>query len=178
MRRICALAVVCYSVYALPAPTWRLTRSPHFEVYSQAADETARSTVLWLEQLRAFVLQQTGQTPDSLPSVRVIGFRSTSEYQPYRLRPTSDGYFVGTGSRDYIVMVTMGASEFHVAAHEYAHAILHAGSLQLPPWLNEGLAESFSTIHIDQRAITFGGEPQANVSQLRYGAWIPVSQLL
>jgi hypothetical protein len=178
MRRIYALAVVCYSAYALPAPTWRLTKSPHFEVYSQAADETARSTVLWLEQLRAFFLQQTGQESDSLPPVRVIGFRSISEYQPYRLRPTSDGYFVGTGSRDYIVMVTMGTSEFHVAAHEYAHAILHAGGLQLPPWLNEGLAEFFSTIHIGERAITLGGEPQSNLSQLRHGAWMPLSELL
>src|SRR5258708_13233477 len=122
MYRICALlAVACYSAYALPAPGWRLTRSPHFEVYSQAADETARSTVLWLEQLRAFFLQQTGQTPDSLPSVRVIGFRSTSEYQPYRLRPTSDGYFVGTGSRDYIVMVTTGPRQSHLPPHHNHH---------------------------------------------------------
>src|SRR5260370_15709971 len=164
MYRICALlAVVCYSAHALPAPTWRLTQSPRFEVYSQVADETARSTALWLEQLRTFFLQQSGQESDSLPPVRVIGFRSTSEYQPYRLRPTSDGYFVGTGSRDYIVMVTMGAGQFHVAAHEYAHAILHAGSLQLPPWLNEGLAEVFSAINIVQRAITRAPEPPSHV---------------
>jgi tetratricopeptide (TPR) repeat protein len=179
MYRICALlAVFSVHAFALPAPGWRLTRSPHFEIYSQAADETARSTALWLEQLRAFFLQQTGQTPANLPPVRVIGFRSTSEYRPYRLRPTSDGYFVGTGSRDYIVMVTMGVSEFHVAAHEYAHAILHAGGLQLPPWLNEGLAEFFSTIHIDERGITLGGEPPSNMSQLKYGAWMPLSELL
>src|SRR5882762_6260744 len=148
MHRLCALALLCVYAHALPAPTWRLTRSPHFEVYSQAGDETARSTALWLEQLRAFFLQQTGRDPDSLPPVRVIGFRSTSEYDPYRRRPTSDGYFVGTESRDYIVMATMGAGEFHVAAHEYAHAILHAGGLDLPPWFNEGLSEFFSTIHI------------------------------
>ena len=178
MRRIYALAVVCFSAYALPAPNWRLTKSQHFEVYSQADDAVARSTALWLEQLRAFFLQQSGQESDSLPPVRVIGFRSASEYKPYRLRPTSDGYFVGTGSRDYIVMVTMGVSEFHVAAHEYAHAILHDGGLQLPPWLNEGLAEFFSTIHIGERAITLGGEPQSDVSQLRYGPWMPLTELL
>ncbi len=178
MRRIFAWAVFCVCACALPAPTWRLTRSPHFEVYSQAGDETARSTVLWLEQLRAFFLRQSGQKSDSLPPVRVIGFRSTAEYQPYRLGPTADGYFAGTEGRDYIVMMTLGGGEFHVAAHEYAHAILHAQGLQLPPWFNEGLAEFFSTIHIGERAVTLGAEPPSNAPLLRNGAWIPLSELL
>ncbi len=172
------MAAFCVCAYALPAPNWRLTRSPHFEVYTQAGDETARSTVLWLEQLRAFFLQQTGQKSDSLPPVRVIGFRSRSEYQPYRLRPTSDGYYAGTGSRDYIVMMTLGTSDFNVAAHEYAHAILHADGLELPPWLNEGLAEFFSTIQIGERAVTLGGEPPSNASSLRHAAWMPLSELV
>jgi len=178
MHRLCALALLCVYAYALPAPTWRLTKSPHFEIYSQAGDETTRSNALWLEQLRAFFVQQTGREADSLPPVRVIGFRSAAEYKPYRLRPTSDGYFVGTGSRDYIVMVTMGASEFPVVAHEYAHAILHAGGLQLPPWFNEGLAEFFSTIHIREKGVTLGGELPSNAGSLRRGAWMPLSQLL
>jgi len=178
MRRIFLLAALCACAHALPAPNWRLTRSPHFEVYSQTGDETARSTALWLEQLRAFFLQQTGQKSDSLPPVRVIGFHSTGEYQPYRLRPTADGYFAGTDSRDYIVMMTLGAGEFHVAAHEYAHAILHAGGLKLPPWLNEGLAELFSTIHIGERAVTLGREPPSNAPLLRHAAWMPLSELL
>jgi len=131
-----------------------------------------------LEQLRAFFLQQTGQTHDSLPPVRVIGFRSASEYKPYRLRPSSDGYFAGTDSRDYIVMMTMGAGEFHIAAHEYAHAILHDRGLQLPPWFNEGLAEFFSTIHIGERGITLGAKAPSNASLLRNAAWMPLSQLL
>src|SRR6266849_1211681 len=154
MHRLCALTLLCVHAYALPAPIWRLTRSRHFEIYSQADDAVARSTLLWFEQLRAFFLQQTGQQLDSQSPVRVIGFRSAIEYQPYRLRSTSDGYFVGTGSRAYIVMVTMGASEFRVAAHEYAHLVLRANALQLPPWLNEGLAEFFSTIHIGEHGVT------------------------
>jgi tetratricopeptide (TPR) repeat protein len=178
MHRVCALAVLCVYAYALPAPTWRLTRSPHFEIYSQADDAAARSTLLWFEQLRAFFLQQTGQQPDGQSPVRVIGFRSAAEYQPYRLQSTSDGYFVGAGSRAYIVMVTMGAGEFRVAAHEYAHAILHAGRLQLPPWLNEGLAEFFSTIHIGERGVTLGGELPSHTSLLRRSPWMPISELL
>src|SRR5260370_5093948 len=172
------LALLCLSADALPAPGWRLTKSPHLEVYSQADDAAARSTLLWFEQLGAFFLQQTQQQFDSESPVRVIGFRSASEYQPYRLRPTSDGYFVGTGSRAYIVMVTMGASEFRVAAHEYAHLVLRANGLQLPPWLNEGLAEFFSTIHIDERGVTLGGELPSHTSLLRRSPWMPLSELV
>jgi tetratricopeptide (TPR) repeat protein len=75
-------------------------------------------------------------------------------------------------------MVTMGASEFHVAAHEYAHAVLRAGGLQLPPWFNEGLAEFFSTIRIGEKEITLGGELPSNAESLRHGTWMPLSQLL
>jgi hypothetical protein len=178
MHRVCALAALCVYAYALPGPNWRLTRSPHFEVYSQADDAAARSTLLWFEQLRAFFLQQTGQQLDSQSPVRVIGFRSASEYQPYRLRSTSDGYFVGTGSRAYIVMVTMGADEFRVAAHEYAHLVLQADGRQLPPWLNEGLAEFFSTIHVGERGVTLGGELPSHTSLLRRNPWMPISELL
>jgi tetratricopeptide (TPR) repeat protein len=178
MHRICALAALFVCAYALPVPNWRLTKSPHFEIYTQAGDGTARSTVLWLEQLRAFFVRQSGPDLDSLPPVRVIGFRSAGEYQPYRLRPTADGYFVGTGSRDYMVMMTLGPSEFHVAAHEYAHAILHAHGLALPSWINEGLAEFFSTIHIAERGVMLGAELPSNAPLLRQGAWMPLPDLL
>src|SRR6266404_6321870 len=178
MRRICALAVVCYSAYALPSPAWRLTKSPHFEVYSQADDAAARSTLLWFEQLRAFFVQQTGQQLDRQSPVRVIAFRSATEYQAYQLRSASDGYFAIAGSRVYIVMVTMGGSEFRVAAHEYAHAILHARGLQLPPWLNEGLAEFFSTIHVGEHGVTLGGDLPSHSSLLRRSPWMPLSEML
>src|SRR5271165_1776760 len=89
-----------------PDPVWRLTRSEHFEVYSQTSDQRARAILMWFEQLRAFFEQPGWNANASPPSsrVRVILFASEQEYQPYRVRATADAYFAGNRNQDYIVM--------------------------------------------------------------------------
>ena len=168
----------CLRVDAGPPPTWRVARSPHFEAYSQAGDATVGETLQWFERLRQFFLQQTGLNGGRLSPVRVIGFRSTEEYKLIQLRPTSDAYYVGTANRDYIVMPALGAGEFRIAAHEYTHVVLHALGVRLPPWLSEGMAEVFSTVHIDDRASTFGGALPAHLQLLKRRTWMPLAELL
>ncbi len=179
LRVLAAIGAFCLAAHARPAPsTWNLVRTRHFELYSQAGDAAARSALTWFEQLRTFFQQQTGLNLNNRPPVRVIAFRSASEYRPYRLRSTSDAYYVGTETRDYIVMPKLDASEFATAAHEYAHLILHASGLKLPLWLNEGLAEFLSTLRFDHRGWTLGGDLPTRSQVLRRDPWIPLSQLL
>jgi tetratricopeptide (TPR) repeat protein len=175
---IAALFILGFSAHAQPAPAWRLTQSEHFELYSQGDDTSARSALIWFEQLRAFYLQKTGLAPPTLPPVRVIGFRSAREYQPYRLQPASDAHYIGTEGRDYIVMATIDAGQFGIAAHEYAHSILRAAGLRVPPWFSEGLAEFFSTVHIGARGCTLGGDLPARTQVLQRHAWMPMADLM
>jgi tetratricopeptide (TPR) repeat protein len=163
---------------ALPAADWSLARSAHFEVYAQAGPEDARAVSLWFEQLRAFFSRQTGLPQDNRPPLRIIVFRSAPEYEPYRLGPTADAYYVATESRDYIVMAHRGAGDFQVAAHEYWHFVEHAGTLRLPPWLNEGLADFFSTVRLAQPASLAGSEPAGRSRVLRNRTWMPLGDLL
>jgi len=129
------------------------------------------------EQLRAFFLQSPWQAASPRP-VRVIVFASPAEYQPYRLRPASDAYYVGSGDRDYIVMSGADFADFAVAAHEYTHLILRAANLRLPPWLKEGLAELYSTLKIDDRGAQLGGPLPARLETLRKRAWMPLGELM
>jgi tetratricopeptide (TPR) repeat protein len=174
---IAALAAIALAAPAWAGSGWRLTRSEHFEIYSQSGDASARSAVLWFEQLRGFFLQQTGLTLDHLPATRVIAFGSAKEYEPYRLRSAS-AYYVGAESQDYIVMPGLGASEFRVAAHDYAHVILHASGLRYPKWLMEGLAEFFSTVRVGEQSSQLGGDLPAHSQILRRRAWMPLAALL
>ena len=178
LLRLTALGILCISAHAQTALNWSLTRSDHFELYSQGDEASARSTLIWFEQLRAFYLQKSGLAAESLPPVRVIGFHSASEYQPFRLGPASDAYHIGTGVRDYIVMAAVDSGRAGIAAHEYAHSILHAAGLEFPPWFGEGLAEFFSTVSIGQRGCTLGGDLPARSQTLQRQAWIPLTDLL
>src|SRR5205823_3342439 len=175
--QLALFATLRLHVQAAPSSTWTVVRSSHFEVYSQAGGESARAALLWFEQLRAF-FEQNGMKPGERAPVRVIGFRSASEYNAYRLRPTADAFYIGTESRDYIVMPALGANEFPVAAHEYAHLVLRASGIRLPPWLSEGLAEYFSTVRIGRHGWEIAGTKPAHLQILRQRHWMALAQLL
>jgi tetratricopeptide (TPR) repeat protein len=178
LYRLAGLLLLCVSTQAQPTSTWKLTRSDHFELYSQGEDAAARAALVWFEQLRTFYLQKTGLAPEALHPVRVIAFRSAHEYQPYQLHLASDAHYIGTDTRDYIVLSAFEAGEFGTAAHEYAHAVLHAAGLKFPPWLSEGLAEFFSTVRINQRECTLGGDLSARSQVLQRRTWLPIETLL
>jgi tetratricopeptide (TPR) repeat protein len=174
------LAALCISAPSLisapPAPEWRLTRSDHFEIYTQTGDQRARAMLMWFEQLRAF-FQQQGSWNTS-PPVRVIVFASEREYQPYRLRSIADAYYVGTGNQNYIVMGSDDPAKFGLAAHEYAHLVLRDSGLQLPPWLKEGMAEFFATLRIAEHSTELGGALPGRVRALQSKTWIPIADLM
>ncbi len=163
---------------AAPGPPWRLTRSPHFEIYAQSSDQRARALLAWFEQLRAFFEQQRGWKPGSSPQVRVIVFAAEQEYEPYRLRSASDAYYVGSGSQDYIVMSTDDPAKFGLAAHEYAHLVLRSSLGQPPPWLKEGLAEFYATLRITEHATELGGVLPGRLHTLEKSSWIPLPELM
>ena len=178
MRQRClfGFAAICSLASAAPESGWTLARSAHFEVYSQAGEAPARATLGWFEQLHAFFAGQMKLDLDHRPAVRVIGFRSADQYREYSARPSADAYYLGTESRDVIVMSRLGADQFGVAAHEYAHVVLHAGGLRLPSWLGEGLAEFLSSVRITGKSTTIGGDLPSRSRTLR-GPWIPIDEL-
>lgn len=160
---------------------WAVARSSHFEVFSQAGAGRAKAVLMQFEELRSFfdrnqIIPAKSQS-GRWPVVRVVEFRSRNEYDAVKLRATADAYFTETGDRDYIVMPALGNDEFHVAAHEYAHFVMHAEGWEFPAWLDEGLAELFSTVNITGQRCEFGGPIPARVEVLRHHAWLPLSEL-
>ena len=146
-----------------PQPTsavWNLTRSEHFEVYSDSSAAAARSTVEWLEGLRSFLILHGGDSPDRRAPLRVVGFQSVREYEQYRIGSATDAYFVGTESHDYIVMPLNGAgpADLRVLTHEYAHVLMHSGGRHWPAWLSEGFSELISTLQMSRESISPGGD--------------------
>jgi tetratricopeptide (TPR) repeat protein len=160
---------------------WTVAKSSHFEVYSQTGGETAQRAFFWFEQLRAFFQQESllgGEFGDQgRPTLRVICLRET-EYEKYRLRPTADSYYVLDGTREHIVMATPRSMSFEVAAHEYAHHVLQSRGLKLPPCLNEGLAEFYSTLRVNKGGYEVGGDLPVRMQTLRRTRWLPLAELL
>src|SRR5690242_13938378 len=103
MRPVLRGVAFLASCVFLPAQTprsWFLAANPHFEVYSEAGPESARTALAGFERLRAWVIRETGLRTDRVRPARVIGFASAGEYQRYRLHSVSDAHYVGTEGRD------------------------------------------------------------------------------
>ena len=178
MKGLTAFAVLVVMAAAAPPSAPGVARSANFEVYAQGGTADARAILLGFERLHAYFAKQTGLRLDKPSRVRVIAFRSRDDYAPYQLRPAADAYYVGSESGDTIVMTTPADGEIHVAAHEYAHFVLRANDLALPPWLNEGLSECFSTVRLNARGVRSRHDPPARLRVLQNRAWMALGELV
>ena len=106
--------------------------------------------------------------------MRIVAFRGEKQYQPYRLNEFATAYYTRGRNRDYIVMQDISSEHYPVAIHEYAHFIEHSG-LNPPPWLNEGLAELYSTLTPVGKKAALGDIIPGRAQTLQNSKWIPLA---
>jgi tetratricopeptide (TPR) repeat protein len=157
---------------------WIHVRSANFEMYSTAGEGAARNTLRYFEKVRSFFLQTTQHAPAHPLPVYIVAFGSEKEYAPYRLNDFAEAYYHPGAERDYIVMSHAGAETFPVATHEYAHLIEQHAGLKFPPWLNEGLAEFYSTLKPFGDKVIVGTLIEGRVRALYAEKWVPLTVIL
>jgi hypothetical protein len=78
--------------------------------------------------------------------IRIYAFRSKDEYAPYRLNRNAFGHYLHSQRCDYIVLEDIKPEHYEAALHEYTHYVAKQAGLNLPTWLNEGLADLYSSM--------------------------------
>ncbi|HME09100.1 MAG TPA: tetratricopeptide repeat protein, partial [Bryobacteraceae bacterium] len=156
---------------------WIRLTTPHFELYSTASEKKAREALLFFEQVRSFFLETSGSKKAPEFPVRIIAFNSEKQYAPYRARSTAFAYYTSSRMRDYIVMQDASGEHYPVALHEYTHLVLRHTGLKLPPWINEGWAEVYSSLKPTGKQVAIGAILPGHIQQLRNNRWIPLSTL-
>ena len=175
MKGLRLLALAAMSVSACAAAPWNVARSQHFEVWSDAPAETARSLNEGLERLYAFFVRQLGISSQGL--VRVVCFAGEPEFAEYRIRPGADGYSLTGPDGEYIVIHTPGPRGPAVAGHEYAHLLIHSSGWKLPNWLSEGISEVVSSARFGERYSFIGGDLPGRSRQLKTTQWMTPAEL-
>jgi Tfp pilus assembly protein PilF len=178
----CATAIL---LAALAAPVsnpaearWVRLHSPNFELYTSAGARNARDTLKEFERVRSFFLQAFKGPMGNPSPVRLVAFGSIKEYEPYRLNSFADAYYQQTPDRDYIVMSHGGADTFPIAVHEYVHLLVRHSGMKLPPWLNEGIAELYSTLKPLGDKILVGDLIPGRHRALLQEKWVPLDVIL
>ena len=160
LRKCCAVSCTAGLVWlgaATPSlAEWRRIDSPNFTVVGDVGARTLRDVAVKFEGFRetlARVLTERATTT-AVPTV-VIVFPSDRAFTPfkplYQGKPVSGiaGLFVGRQDANYIAVVAQPDSEgMRIVFHEYAHLVIANDMRHVPAWLNEGLAEFYSTYDV------------------------------
>lgn len=125
---------------------WIKLTTPKFELYTDASSAKATELLSLLEAADSTALRRvdTGPLEPGKP-LRIIAFSNDTEYAPFRLKTAAVGHYLHTRERDYIVLADAEPEHYEAAVHEFTHYAVNRAGLRLPLWLNEGIADLYST---------------------------------
>src|SRR5262249_17253315 len=151
---------------------------PNFEVYSSIGERQTRNTLKYFEQVREFFIKLNGREPKSPAPAFIVIFGNRKDAEAAGMKPSTFGYFAPIGDRDYLVLYQPGDFASENATHEYTHLKTSHSGLRYPVWLNEGLAEFFSTFAVLNNSVTIGDPIPGRVLALRKDKWVPLSTIM
>jgi hypothetical protein len=145
--------VVCAFALAAPASaaSWRRVETPHFVVVGDVSARELRDTATkfegFHEALRRVLPSATTTAP--VPTV-VIVFPTNAAFTPfkpqYQGKPSDVAGYAAPGlDLNYIAMLSSAEAGERVIFHEYTHMLVANAVTRIPMWLNEGLADFYST---------------------------------
>src|SRR5579864_6007542 len=173
-----AVLLMCCAMSLAATAQWVKLTSTDFELYTSAGEKKGREAILYFEQVRSFFLKALNikDIPTTRP-VRIVAFSSEKEYLPYKYNEVAAAYYVSDGRRDFIVMRSIAPESYTVAVHEFTHLIIGHTKMKLPIWLNEGLAEVYSTMRPVGRKVQVGDIIPGRILELRDSKWIDLELL-
>lgn len=167
----------CGLAQAAKENNWVRLQRGSFDVYSQGNPGQAEPLVESFAQLRNALIQASPFGVAANIRLKIIAFRSESEYAQYRLNAGSAAYYQQTHRGDYIVLPDLDSKHRDIAFHEFTHFVIAHSGFTLPLWLNEGLAEFYSTFRISNETVSFGYPVSGRLSILRSRKWLPLKEL-
>jgi tetratricopeptide (TPR) repeat protein len=190
LRSACArlgLAFVIISLAYLSAQakdTWTSVRSRNFTLIGNASEKDIRNVANRLEQFRTIFgsLFPSISLSSSVPTT-VMVFKNDNAFKPYKVNPEEAGFFQPGEDVNYIALTSERASDaqpFRIIFHEYVHLLVNNSmGATVPLWLNEGLAEYYSTFDIkeDNRKVLLGNLILNHLNDLRRNEFLPLRTL-
>ncbi len=162
------------SVVPVCAAGWCRIQAPPFELFTDAGESSGRRILRQMQEMRRVVSRHW---PESQQPLRILLLASEPEYQALRPSETARAFFQSSGERDYIVMYAGDAVALRAARHEYVHAVFQHTSVHLPKWLEEGLADFFSTAEVGSTSALLGPPVREHLGVLKHAGWLDAATL-
>ena len=168
-KKVIALIVLTLGIESsLNADTrWTAIQGDGFNVISGAGGPTAAKMAHRVEQMR----QLLGGSKKVLP-LRVVLVASEDLFAALRPSATVGGFFQSSANEDWIVVRWGRPDSERALSHELVHAFLEHAGPRRPLWLEEGLAEFYSTAQFDNKGWTIGRAIDPHVRLLNQSPWL------
>ena len=164
---------------------WTRVETPHFICYTNGDQSRLAKLLLELERLReALRLTTSGLDKPAVTPTYFLAFKDRESYFPYNMRRESGeatviGQFQGAPDVHYLVFaIPSGGESKHIIYHEFMHSVLQNNVPGVPLWLNEGLAEYYSTFESTARTAEIGRIIDYHFAVLNQRPLIPIRNLL
>jgi tetratricopeptide (TPR) repeat protein len=150
-------------------PHWIRVSSSHFSVLTDGGEKKGREIAVRLEQMRTVFAQLLMKTRVNMPeALDVIAFKIDKEYS--QIAPIRDGqpisapaFFLPSEDRNYIVLNLIEDDPWRSVTHEFAHLFIDHNYPPTQDWFDEGFAEYFSSLRLDNKQAQIGGDPEISV---------------
>lgn len=160
----------CLKTGAATEPPWLEIHSTHYTVITDAGEKKGREVAFRFEQMRSVFasLLTKDRIHDSRPLI-ILAFKNDKSY--YQLAPLRQGQpidvpgFLLLGEdQDLIVLNLFEDEPWRAVAHDFALRLLNFNYPPAQGWFDEGFAEYFSSIRLDNRQIELGADPELQPS--------------
>jgi len=190
MRRTARILAALALLSATPSEAdagWARLRSQNFLFIGDAPERTIRATAQKVEQFREVMLRALPGAPATSPVPTVVFvFGNDASFTPYKPRfegrtVEAAGLFLQNEDINYILVNAEALDPaFKVVFHEYSHFLLGNWTDDLPVWVNEGMAEVYSTFEDrdDGRKAMLGLADDNHLGLLQASRLIPVRELI
>ncbi|MCU1298323.1 MAG: hypothetical protein JWO91_2601 [Acidobacteriaceae bacterium] len=149
---------------------WIRVSSDHFSIVTDAGDKKGREVAVRFEQMRAVFGQLLSRSKLKMPEpLEIIALKSDKEYAqiaPLKdgMAITAPGFFIPGEDRNYIVLNLFEEESWRAVTHEFAHLLLNYNYPPVQPWFDEGFAEYFSSIRVDNKQVEIGLDPELGLA--------------
>lgn len=139
------------------------------EVISDAGEPQARRALARMQQMERLLGQRKTQ-------IRAYLFKDDRWFGDLRPVPTAQGFYQSAAERDYLAVIA-GPEGLRALSHEFVHASLEHTTARRPVWLEEGVAEFYSTVALEKDRWVVGRPIESHVRALRQVDWLTPREL-
>ncbi len=171
------LLFLSFAAALIAADKYTVYESEHFELITDGSRGRAQEILAQFERVRSFFVKAMAMR-DPVLKPRIVVFQNDKDYRDYAPSAVAAAHYMPLPQRDYIAIgAGTGERDKRVAVHEYLHLLVRYTDLDMPLWMNEGVAELYSNIETVKKVVRVGTPIPEHVFLIR-NDWLPLADLL